>query len=1298
MSSQNSASNIDIIKLYQEEFSKYVQDFPIESDQLYSHHKSVIASIKQEFDINTFSSSVQKSIENEYLKICDQNEQMYLAFLTTHLDDEFDFINGKLIGEQYKNIEEYITDLKSFQEKIKDAGNCPKGPNMELYINKYILEQILNDCEIIFSKTNNDFNKQISEKENEINNIKEEIKKIQNECQMLISDIKQKENEINQIESDKNFIIKQTTSNANKISENLKTKTDTINKLNQEIENIELKNNKILEELKQKISNAEQSKSQKEKINTELKNNFEQSKIELQTKIDLLQKQIQNMNQTRTTMLKSLLVNESNPQTLDTKKFEEQLTNLNKKIEKLQNKNNELSAELIEKDKILENEKNKSINLVNEYEKKLKAVTEDHNYMEEKAAEIQEEENNNLEELKKNYEIQISELKANFSKDELIIKANIEKLKALIEKTKTEINNLKLEHDKSVSKLEQIKSQNIKDKTDYDNYVKILEENHKRIMSQYDNSVKENNNLKSQQKADIISLNGETDKKIVAFVKDNEKINGEITRKNVEYNTLINDLKEKLNTLENEIPSLQLEEENLSKIINDIYQQKDNINIEYNNEIEKIKQEHEKELDELKAQCVADLENNKLTLNNNLIFAKKECEEQKQELMQKMQENIELNKKNEEELINMYNEKIKILEQVKDEKIDDLNNDINDVNNLHQEYAEQAEDELQNINEQIVLLDNEMTETKNILSTIQSEHETLIKKKKTEFTKERNDLRNILEDLLKKYNQAFINLSLEQKDNSILLEQVNYRNEKIDKKKQNMEKLKSDKNNEINNLNNEIKNLNKNLLNSKNDFNQQIALKEQEIEYIQSQIEEKQKELNDFKTTYEDRISQCEQELINEYSNIISELNNEKDELELNLTNKKSELKELEYNYNNQISLLQKEKEVLSEKLSTVTSQIDEVKKNLDEEKNRNLIQIDNIKGDNELKNSQLLKENQALRTKLKELENDFNELGEVYEKDKTLWSNKYSHLIDDKNSIENELINFKNKYNSNIDDLNTKLQNDRIHLQQIYNDAIIKRDEKFNTQINKANKYFASKFEYINNLNQALTIKNNELIQTLNEYETKYNTKDKESQLAVLLQSITRFKKDINELNNTKDKDIEELQGKLIEEKRNYSNKILLAQNKLRNYEIKRSNFNTSALKQNYNSEKNMDEQDIMISRLKNEIATLEKANFRLKIEKRDNLKDNKSLKRRNSRENNFMFVPKGRITTVTKDKKNNGIINMANNLQFDIVSTQKKNLLDKFNKQKSDNEEFNSIGMGSNSGSVILNASYIEEGSNKK
>ena len=206
----------------------------------------------------------------------------------------------------------------------------------------------------------NEYNIKLNEKNGEINEICNEIKNIENECQNLMNFIKEKENEINQIESDKSYILKQTTSNADKVSKNLKIKTDMINKLNKEIENIELKNNNAISELKQQIINLEQNKLQKEKIISDSKNNFEQNKIELQTKIDLLQKKIQNMNQLRTKALKSL-TNDLlfNTQNFDTKKFEEQLSNLNKKIEKLQNKNNELSEELLEKDKILENEKNK---------------------------------------------------------------------------------------------------------------------------------------------------------------------------------------------------------------------------------------------------------------------------------------------------------------------------------------------------------------------------------------------------------------------------------------------------------------------------------------------------------------------------------------------------------------------------------------------------------------------------------------------------------------------------------------------------------------------------------------------------------------------------------------------------------------------------------------------------------------------------------------------------------------------------------------------------------------------------
>ena len=65
--------------------------------------------------------------------------------------------------------------------------------------------------------------------------------------------------------------------------------------------------------------------------------------------------------------------------------------------------------------------------------------------------------------------------------------------------------------------------------------------------------------------------------------------------------------------------------------------------------------------------------------------------------------------------------------------------------------------------------------------------------------------------------------------------------------------------------------------------------------------------------------------------------------------------------------------------------------------------------------------------------------------------------------------------------------------------------------------------------------------------------------------------------------------------------------------------------------------------------------------------------------------FIPRGRITTTGKEN-----IRVINNMPRETMNLQKKNLLDKFNKQKFDNEDF---AIGSNSGSVILNSSDIEE-----
>ena len=159
-----------------------------------------------------------------------------------------------------------------------------------------------------------------------------------------------------------------------------------------------------------------------------------------------------------------------------------------------------------------------------------------------------------------------------------------------------------------------------------------------------------------------------------------------------------------------------------------------------------------------------------------------------------------------------------------------------------------------------------------------------------------------------------------------------------------------------------------------------------------------------------------------------------------------------------------------------------------------------------------------------------------------------------------------------------------------------------------------------------------------------------------------------------------------IINERKEFTTKIIELQKKMRSYEIKRSTFSASVLKQNVNSEKDSDEQSNVITRLKNQISALEKANFRLQIDKRDAAKDNKTLRRRVKETGTIMqsFIPKSRITSTGKE--NNKLIN---NLHRETVNLQRKNLLDKFNKQKYENEDYN---IGSNSGSVILNSSDME------
>ena len=358
----------------------------MDEESLKQNHKSILTKIISPQTKNSLSSNIQKQIQSEFMNYQNENEEKYVNELMSYLEKEYSNIKSNIESNYYTNISDYISDLTSFQNKVNSSAK--DGPNKSLHISEFILEQILNDLNSIIDFKKSIYDSQFNDKKKEIDQISEEIQQTKDSCKKLLLNIKENENIIKQIESDKNFIIKQSTSNADKISKTLKLKSDMIYKLNQQIEDIENKQNKIINDLKEKINLAKNKQIEKDKTAGNSKTEFETKKIELQTRIDFLEKQIKNVNQTRAKALKSLtndLLGTNKDSEL--KKFEEQISSLNKKIEKLSNKNNELTEELLEKEALLEKEKNKSINLVNEYEKKLKSVSEDHDYIENKANE-----------------------------------------------------------------------------------------------------------------------------------------------------------------------------------------------------------------------------------------------------------------------------------------------------------------------------------------------------------------------------------------------------------------------------------------------------------------------------------------------------------------------------------------------------------------------------------------------------------------------------------------------------------------------------------------------------------------------------------------------------------------------------------------------------------------------------------------------------------------------------------------------------------------------------------------------
>ena len=167
-------SKNEIIIQYQNHFSDIQEKFPIDSEKLFSIHKSAIKSIMENLNLKNFSPESQRQIDLEYKKISSQNLEIFKSQLLSYLSEKFKDIDGNVHSGYYKSIDEYKNDIDKFKENVLKFA--PEGPNRDSLIFKFILDQIIIDTEIIINSNVTLYENELNDKENILKKINCNIK------------------------------------------------------------------------------------------------------------------------------------------------------------------------------------------------------------------------------------------------------------------------------------------------------------------------------------------------------------------------------------------------------------------------------------------------------------------------------------------------------------------------------------------------------------------------------------------------------------------------------------------------------------------------------------------------------------------------------------------------------------------------------------------------------------------------------------------------------------------------------------------------------------------------------------------------------------------------------------------------------------------------------------------------------------------------------------------------------------------------------------------------------------------
>jgi hypothetical protein len=423
------------------------------------------------------------------------------------------------------------------------------------------------------------------------------------------------------------------------------------------------------------------------------------------------------------------------------------------------------------------------------------------------------------------------------------------------------------------------------------------------------------------------------------------------------------------------------------------------------------------------------------------------------------------------------------------------------------------------------------------------------------------------------------------------------------------------------------------------DHSRDLALKKQEVEFLEKKLLEQQSFIDAINAKNEENLQAFKEALEAEYSEKLRSLSFDKEFLEKKLIKTLTEYKEIEETLTKEKTLIEKEKAVLNEKLNYANQEKQELISSLEKEREMRQKQLQDLKDQNKAENELKHKENEFLKSKLNKIEESHNELMSNYENDMQLWENKNKYLEEKQIKSKQDLNDSNKKYEQIIELLQKQGLTEKEKFETWQNLMQSQIESRYMDQIKQFKENYQKAYEEVLARKREMEAEV-KILQEKIQNDQKNKLMDQGElgkRLQSALESESLLKKQIIELSESKERKLAEVLIALAQEREIYKMKIIEQENKLREYESKRSNLAVDSLKDKVNYDKEKENLLKEIEALKEKIGSYERTIMKFTSDNKDLVRENDRLKRDNRNVRSTNFLPKfSRYAANSKDSRN--------------------------------------------------------------